>query len=38
MKCATKRGDGMRGKLRSLYQQAVSRWGVASRGCTLGVK
>jgi hypothetical protein len=36
--CATKRGDGMGGKPHRLYQQEMSRWGVASRGCTLGVK
>ena len=36
--CATKRGDGMSGKLRRLYQQAVSPWGVASGGRTPEVK
>ena len=35
---ATKRGDGISGKLHCLYRQTMSRWGVASRGCTLGVK
>jgi hypothetical protein len=38
MECATKRGDGMRGKRHRLYQQAVSSWGVAPGGCTPGVK
>jgi hypothetical protein len=38
MQCATKRGEEMRGNLHRLYQQAMSRWGVASRGCTLEVK
>ena len=36
--CATKRGDGMCEKHLRLYRQAMSRWGVASRGCTLEVK
>jgi hypothetical protein len=36
--CATKRTDGMRGKRHSLYRQTMSRWAVASRGCTLEVK
>jgi hypothetical protein len=36
--CATKRGDGMDGKSHCLYQQAMSPWGVASRGCTREVK
>jgi hypothetical protein len=36
--CATKRGDGMRGNLRCLYQQAASPWGVASGGCKPEVK
>jgi hypothetical protein len=38
MRCATKRGDGMSGKLHRLYRQAMSPWGVASRGGTLEVK
>jgi len=36
--CATKRGDGMRGKRHRLYRQAMSPWDVASRGCTREVK
>ena len=36
--CATKRDDGMGGKPYWLYRQSISRWGVASRGCTLEVK
>jgi hypothetical protein len=36
--CATKRTDGMRGKRHSLYRQAMSRWAVASGGCTPEVK
>jgi hypothetical protein len=37
-RCATRRNDGMSGKLHRLYRQAMSRWAVASRGCTLEVK
>jgi hypothetical protein len=36
--CATKRTDGMRGKRHRLYRQTMSRWAVASRGCTLEVQ
>ena len=36
--CATKRTDGMRGKRHSLYRQTMSRWAVASGGCTPEVK
>jgi hypothetical protein len=38
MRCATKRGDGMRGNLCCPYQQATSPWGVASGGCKPEVK
>jgi hypothetical protein len=36
--CATRRNDGMSGKLLRLYRQALSPWGVASGGCKPEVK
>ena len=36
--CATKHGDAMSGKLRDLYRQVMSPWGVASGGCKPEVK
>jgi hypothetical protein len=37
-RCATKRGDAMRGNLHRLYRQTMSPWGVAPGGDTPGVK